>query len=28
MAEANVDGFINKDAGAEHLVAEVRRILG
>lgn len=26
-AEAKVDGYINKDAGAEHLIAEVRRIL-
>jgi DNA-binding response OmpR family regulator len=27
-AEAKVDGFINKDAGADHLVAEVKKILG
>ncbi len=27
-AEARVDGYINKDAGAEHLVAEVNKILG
>jgi DNA-binding response OmpR family regulator len=27
-AEAKVDGYINKDAGADHLVAEVRKIFG
>lgn len=27
-AEARVDGFISKAEGTEHLVAEVRRILG
>jgi len=27
-ADARVDGFISKAAGTEHLVAEVRRILG
>ena len=26
--EARVDGYISKDAGLEHLVAEVHRILG
>ncbi|CAN5429609.1 hypothetical protein BH11MYX1_BH11MYX1_15290 [soil metagenome] len=27
-ASAKLDGFISKDRGTEHLVAEVRRILG
>jgi DNA-binding response OmpR family regulator len=27
-ADARVDGYISKQAGTEHLVAEVRRILG
>ena len=26
--EANIDGFISKNEGTEHLVAEVKRILG
>jgi CheY-like chemotaxis protein len=28
VREAKVDGFIAKDAGLEHLVSEIRRILG
>ena len=28
VADARVDGFISKGRGAEHLVAEVRKILG
>jgi DNA-binding response OmpR family regulator len=28
VSEAKVDGFVSKGAGIEHLVSEVRRILG